>query len=198
MTQQALDHEYVVEFMDQDTYLPIHDIHTILTTLYNRYGKVRRQDVKVKERELENYQFVLTQPLTEVWKEIDELQKLATAANMEYSNSQLVQLALAIIQNTHDFERGIYTWLDNPREEQTYANFKKHFNLELTKLQEIRGDDMLQSVHHHANVMRGELESITNSIRDELNDDVLSLKNDIIEVIKEDKETHPPNQLSNQ
>ena len=96
--QDAIDSEYMAEFVNEDTNMVNQEIHTVLETLYRRYGKVRRQDLKTVERDVENMRYELTQPLTTVWKAIDELKALSKAARLPYSDEQLLDIALTIIK----------------------------------------------------------------------------------------------------
>ena len=192
MIQTAIDHEYLQEFIDTNTYRINRPIYEVLEVLYTRYGQVRRQDVKNKERDVENMNYDLSQPLTNVWKAIDDLQKLAKAAKMEYTGKQLTAMGLSVIKNTHDFERGIYDWEAKAEADKTYENLQSHFNNELEKLQQIRGDDMLQSTHHHVNAMRVDFSNLTNAMKEEVSDDIKMVTNTILAAIKEDKENVPP------
>ena len=89
---------------------------------------MRQQDLKTVERDVENLRYVLTQPLTTVWKAINDLKVLSKAAQLPYSDAQLVDLALTIIKNTHDFETELSAWIRKPPVAQTYENMKTHFN----------------------------------------------------------------------
>ena len=93
-----------------------------------------------------------------------------------------MDFALTIIKNTHDFEKGLSEWVTKPEDEKTYRNIKIHFNDALDHLQDIRGDDMLQSSSFHANMMKTDMMANVQAIRD-----------DILEAIQDnDKENVPP------
>ena len=66
MINEAIDNDYLTEFQDPTTYLINQPLHQVLQTLYDRYGFVRRQDLKTVEKDVENMQYELTQPLTVV------------------------------------------------------------------------------------------------------------------------------------
>ena len=192
MLKNAIDHEYVTEFLDSDTYLINQPLYDVLESLYAQYGQVRRQDLKTMERDVENMSYDLTQPLSVVWKAIDNLKKLAIAARIEYSDDQLVHLGLAIIQSTHDFEKAQEEWLDKPTAYKTYTNLRQHFNTAHKKLQQIRGEDMMPAAQHHANAMRLNLRSDNVSIQEDLISNVSSIKQDTIDAILENKENLQP------
>ena len=106
MIKNAIDNEYLAEFLDSTTYQINKPLHEVMTTLYELYGQVRRSDTKIVEREVENMSYDLSQPPSIIWKAIDDLQKLAKAAKIGYSDEQLTEMGITIIQNTHDFEKG--------------------------------------------------------------------------------------------
>ena len=192
MIKNAIDNEYLAEFLDSTTYQINKPLHEVMTTLYEIYGQVRRSDTKIVEREVENMSYDLSQPPSIIWKAIDDLQKLAKAAKIGYSDEQLTEMGITIIQNTHDFEKGLDDWIDKVEADKTYANLKKHFNDAYKKLQKIRGDDMLQSAQHHANAMRMDIAAANTHLQEEMMANVSTLKEDILAAITEDKENTPP------
>ena len=108
---------------------------------------------------------------------------MSKAAKLPYSDEQLVDIAITVIKGTHDFEQGLSKWVLKAEIDKTYRNLKQHFNNELDHLQDIRGDDMLQSSTFHANMMQTDMAATVQSIRD-----------DILHAIAEDKENQPPSQ----
>ena len=184
--QNAIDSQYLAEFKNQYTETINQSLSQVLETLYRKYGKVKRNDVKALEKEVENMDYNLSQPLENIWSAIKELQQLATAAKCPYTNKQLVEIGLAVIKNTHDFETALLEWARKPEADQTYANLKTHFDDHLTLLMDIRGDDMQQPSFHQANL-----------IRDDMYTEVSSMKDDIISAIEMEKENAPPMESAN-
>ena len=192
MIKNAVDNEYLTEYLDNITFQINQPLHEVLTSLFTLYGKVRRTDLKILEREVENTNYDLSQPPSVLWKAINDLQNLAKAAKQEYSDDQLVLMGLTLIQSTHDFEKVIDEWVDRPSVEHTYSNLKTHFNEAYTKLQRIRGDDMLQSSQHHANAMRMDINVANAHLQEEMIANVATLKEDIIAAIADEKKNQPP------
>ena len=73
---------------------------------------------------------------------------------------QLVEFALHIIRNTHDFEKALGEWNSKCNTEKTWNNLKTHFTNAQDKLKAIRGPTMAQAGFHQINML-------TNNIRDE-------------------------------
>ena len=116
---------------------------------------------------------------------------------MKYSDEQLVDLGLSIIKSTHDFERALDEWMDKPEASKTYDNLQLHFNKALIKLQQIRGEDMVNAAQHHANMIRGDVTGISNQYQQSLMADVQQMKSEILDVLQENKENIVPNESIN-
>ena len=94
-----------------------------------------RRDLKIVKREVDNLNYDLTQHPSVIWKAINDTQCIATAGKLKYTDEQLVETGLSIIQGTHDFEKGQEEWHAKPAVDKTYQNLKKHFNHAYLKLQ---------------------------------------------------------------
>ena len=67
---------------------------------------------------------------------------MATASNTPYNDCQLVNLGLRLIKNMSDFEQGLQHWYDCPQADQTWMNFKIHFEDAYASLLCLRGPSM--------------------------------------------------------
>ena len=65
--------------MDTDTQIIPGNIPTILQHLFTNYGYVDSDTISDKENEVESMEFSVAKPLTCLYKEIKNLQQLATA-----------------------------------------------------------------------------------------------------------------------
>ena len=168
LLEEAVDREYLTEFRNQQTYTITKPLPEVLATLYKKYGRVKRTDVKTVENEVENMTYDLHQLLSNVWNAIRELELLAEAAKTPYTDEQLCDLALTIIKGTHDFENALTTWIKKPTADKKYANLKTHFDDELALLEEVRGDNMTQPTIHQANLMKLNIADDINLLRDDI------------------------------
>ena len=105
--QKSLESKYLDAFMDDDTALLNADIPDILAHLFLRYGQVTGEEVKAMEEKVMKTVFAPADPLVLIWNPIEKLKKLAIQANLPYTPQQLIDLAMQLIKNTHDFELAI-------------------------------------------------------------------------------------------
>ena len=88
--------------------------------------------------------FEITEPLVILFNEMDNLQELATAARLPFTDAQFVNLGIRLIKNMNDFDKGLTEWFDLPTVKKTYIKFKDHFMNVQSSLQQISGP-MMQS-----------------------------------------------------
>ena len=74
--------------MDYDTGLIEDDIPKVLDPLFTNYGRVQSEEVKSKKAEVLNLTFNPDDHMVTLYRPIEHLQKLATAANIPYSSVQ--------------------------------------------------------------------------------------------------------------
>ena len=72
--------------------------------LFYNYGKVCYKEVLQKELEVMLILWQPNNPIVLLTRPIENLQKLATQAQILYSDKQLLEEGLTIIRNTRDFE----------------------------------------------------------------------------------------------
>ena len=105
--QRSLEPKYLDSFVNDTTALLTGNIPVILAHLFQRYGTVRGIDVKNMESTVLQTLFTPSEPLVLIWNPIKKLKKLAIQAHLPYSDTQLIEFALHIISNTHDFEKAL-------------------------------------------------------------------------------------------
>ena len=85
-------------------------IEALLRTLFQRYGFVMQHQLAEFESSVRQYTYNIQEPLSLLFDLIKELQLLAEAARMPYTDVQLVSFGVEILRNTHDFQDGIKSW----------------------------------------------------------------------------------------
>ena len=85
-------------------------IEALLRTLFQRYGFVMQHQLEEFESSVRQYTYNIQEPLSLLFDLIKELQLLAEAARMPYTDVQLVSFGVEILRNTHDFQDGIKSW----------------------------------------------------------------------------------------
>ena len=69
-----------------------------------------------------------TDPMVLLTRPLEQLQKLATQANIPYIDNQILEKVLSLVRATRDFEYALTQWENKPQTQKTQANFKTHFH----------------------------------------------------------------------
>ena len=108
--QDAIKDKYLESLVNKDTQLIQDEIPTLLQFLFNAYGKVPSEEGKQKETELIITAFNPADPMIILYNPIEKLRKMAEAANIEYTENQILNIGLMVIWNTRDFEKALEDW----------------------------------------------------------------------------------------
>ena len=169
---QAVEPKYLKSLRNSTTNAITKSIPEILEYMFARYGRVDPETLHKKELSVRQMQYDLQEPLVVVFEEVEELEKLATAAGNPYTPIQIVQFGLQIIKNTKDFEDGIKAWNALPLGQKNWINFQMHFEREHRALKEIRGATMQSTAYHQANYLAEqvlqEVRSVQTTVMDQL------------------------------
>ena len=176
--QKSLESKYLDAFMDDDTALLNADIPDILAHLFLRYGQVTGEEVKAMEAKVMKTVFAPADPLVLIWNPIEKLKKLAIQANLPYTPQQLIDLAMQLIKNTHDFELAIGEWNQKGMADKTWTNLKSHFGDAQKALKDIRGPTMAQAGFHQINHVAEEMRDSFQITRSELANMMAVLQNE--------------------
>ena len=103
-------------------------------------------------------EFTTANPLTKVYKAVEDLEQLSIAANLRYSSSQLISMALSVIKSTNDYHRSLEDWYALPLIQQTWPNMKTQFLTARKYMRKAQGATMrdggLQAVNHISEEIR--------------------------------------------
>jgi len=155
--QNALEPKWIAPLINEDTGLIEDDLPTVCAYLDANYGVVQSEEVKEKESEVLSTSFNPSEPLIVIFRPIEQLQKLATTANIPYSLEQQLEIGLTIIRSTRDFEKALGDWNEMAVGLKTWDSFKSHFTTAQSALKAIRGPTMQQAGYHHANMLAAQL-----------------------------------------
>ena len=92
------------------------------------------EEVKQKEVEVLSLSFNPAIPMVTLYRLIEQLQKLATATGIPYSEAQKLKIGLTLIRSTRDFEKALGEWNSRAATTKTWDTFKVHFKDAQTKL----------------------------------------------------------------
>jgi len=106
---------------------------------------------------IQKLNFTISDPFTKLWKEVEDIKKLSTAAASPYSQAQLINIALHIIKASNDFQRGLSNWYTLPSAGQTWLSLKTHFQTARQNLKKSRGGSIRDAGFHQANQITEEI-----------------------------------------
>ena len=176
----AVDENYIDELRDEGTNRITKTIPEILRYLFDNFADIEAEDVRREEAKLSEFVWNVMNPPMEFYRKIEELQKLANAANVTKSASQLIAIAIQIIQRTGDFEQSLKEWHRKPPNEKTWIALKRHFTLAHKDLRKVRGKTIQQTSYFQAN-----------QLVKEVNDNITQMKSDILDsmsIIQQDRQ----------
>ena len=117
-----------------------------------------------KEANVRKMEFTVSDPLTKLWKEIEDIEQLSTAASSPYSQRQLINIALHVIKSTNDFQQGLHDWYNLPVVNQTWLRLKQHFQTARRNLKKMRGPFMREAGFHQANKISPEIQDVKDNL----------------------------------
>ena len=138
------------------------DISTIFTYVFNNYAKSAQEDIDEQHDLIISLTYDLRDPLVTVYSPINELMKVAEAADNPFTDTQLVKLALAILQSTSDFEETIIDWNSRTAAICTWDNFKPLFKTRRNALSKARGKTMQGAGLQQANLLAEHMQNTMN------------------------------------
>ena len=155
---QALLVMYLKGFQNKHSNAIKKPIADIITHLFDNYGRVPEENLLEEDSTLRAKVFDLTEPLILMFHEIEDLQDLANAADLPYTDQEILNLGLTLIKNTNDFKKGITDCIEKTTGK-TWENFKIHFPLAQENLQKVRGPTMKSSIlSRQVNAITAELQ----------------------------------------
>ena len=118
---------YYRERINPHTSTVTEPLSIFLQWLFTNYGDIDHDSIKEEEKRVSEIVYDLQKPITDIFDPIQELEQLAIAGNRPYTQPQLVDIGVAIISNTHDFETALINWHSLPHLQQNWTNFKTSF-----------------------------------------------------------------------
>ena len=148
---------YLRTLRNSDTNSITRELPSILGYLFHRYGRVNPDRLNDKEMEVRAFVYNLQDPLVSLFDQVEDLKKLGDAAQMPYTQQQIINFGIQLIRNTQDFQDGLKAWYSKPTLDKTWPNFKTHFEDEYDKMKLVRGTTMHQAGFHQANFIASQV-----------------------------------------
>ena len=132
-----------------------HTVREMLTHLRNTVAKLTPKQLHDEYDRIAKSVFDPdNMEVTQILTEIQFLGRLATAVDLEYSDPQLVALAINIFTNCGYFSDGIRAWNARPAAERTLVNLHQHFVDEQATLRELNPQGIGAMVGYQANILQ--------------------------------------------
>ena len=123
----AIEPKYLKALRNPITNKLTRSIPDIFTYLYDTYGDVSPQDLRMLTAQVESLTFPPNEPVDTVFSEIDDLSMIADLARAPMSQQQKINMAYLILQNTQVYTNALKAWNQRPLNEHTWETFKSHF-----------------------------------------------------------------------
>ena len=150
---EAIDAKYLKSIRDRVTNTITKSLVQILEFLFERYGIVEDDDLRDKEEEMRQFTYDISDPIVEIFNEIEDLEEFGIAVNDPYTPQQLIKFGLQLVKDTGDMEKGQEEWHERPRIDKNWVNFKDHFERAHRILRKTRGKTMKGTAFHRANML---------------------------------------------
>ena len=132
---QALK-SFLLQSFDEMYYKNLKNIYTgysnvstlqILNHLYSTYGRIKANDLK-KNQEYMTQPWCPSNPIENLYKQIEDGNQYASYGNLPFSDSQLVNIGYNIIYDTAALMKACKEWNRLQPQNKTWHNFKQHFS----------------------------------------------------------------------
>ena len=104
-----------------------HPLYVIFQILFDKYGKITKQDLLVKFNELTQFNYDPTSPPDIIFNLIEEYEEIASHARSPITPPQKIDIGYNIFLQTGKFSRALRKWNQKHPPDQTWINFKLHF-----------------------------------------------------------------------
>ena len=102
-------------------------IPEIFDYLFDTYGDVSPQELRMLTTQVEALTFPPNEPVDTIFTEIDNLATIAELARAPMSEQQKINMAYLLLQNTQVYSNALNKWNQRELAEQNWENFKEHF-----------------------------------------------------------------------
>ena len=102
-------------------------IPEIFEYLFDTYGDVSPQELKMLTSQVEALNFPPNEPVDTIFTEIDDLGTIAVLAKAPISEQQKINMGYLILQNTQVYNNALNQWNQLDPQQHNWENFKTHF-----------------------------------------------------------------------
>ena len=148
--QSAIDPKYLKGITDRTTQRLIPSIPEIMTWLYEQYGHVTPTMFLAEQTRIMNLSYNPSNPISELWDELEDLQDLSIRANHDLPDTLLISFAWSLLNQCGIYAKDLNEWDRLPTEDRTWQNMKTFFNRKHKEYKSVNhGTTMQESSLNH-------------------------------------------------
>ena len=121
-------------------------IPEIFSYLFDTYGDVSPQELRMLTSQVEALNFPPNEPVDTIFSEIDELATIAELAKAPMSEQQKINMGYLLLQNTQIYNNALVKW--NQLAQQSWEIFKNHFREAQKSLRRTGALSIQESINH--------------------------------------------------
>ena len=144
LISQAVPEMFLKSYQNEHSNSITTPIPDIFNDLMDVYGTIPEEELISADTAIRARVFDISQPLVIIYNKMDDLQQLAIAADLPYTDKQFINLGVRLIKNMNDFDKGLTKWFENPSDK--YIDFKQHFTDAQKNLPRVRGPTMQSGI----------------------------------------------------
>ena len=127
--------------------MPVSEIFNL--HLYDIYGKVDAEMLETEREKVVQMTYDVSYPPDKVYTPVEDFLDLGVAAGDPFTQREAVNMAFKIINETGRFAHFVRTWLERPAAQQTWINFKAHFNAAYKSIKEVKSLSLANPLPRH-------------------------------------------------
>ena len=148
----ALETKYLRALRNPITGKIIKKIPEIFEYLFETYGDVSPQELRMLTSQVEALTFPPNEPVDTIFAEIDELATIAELAKAPMTEQQKINMGYLLLQKAQIYSNALNKWNQKEQAEQTWENFKTHFRSAQKALRRT-GTLTVQETMNHADII---------------------------------------------
>jgi len=123
----AIEPKYLKAIRNPITNKITKSIPEIFEYLFDTYGDVSPQELRMLKAQVESLNFPPNEPVDTIFTEIDELATISELARAPMSEQQKIHMGYLLLQNTQVYTNALTKWNQLNIAQHTWENFKQHF-----------------------------------------------------------------------
>ena len=151
LLQSSVEDKYLKELQNPVTNKITKPISDIFDYLFDTYGDVSPQELKMLTTQVESINLPPNEPVDTLFAEIDDLATIAELAKAPMSERQKIYMGYLLLQKIQVYTTSLSKWDQKNANEQTRENFKLYFR-EAQKALQQTGSLTINEIINHADI----------------------------------------------